>query len=79
MSASQTNPEAVAATTTTETQSDFSALLNREFKPKSDKARDAVQSAVHTLARGQAWTSRAAPPPSGRRSTRPGSCTCATS
>ncbi len=29
---------------------DFAALLNREFKPKSDKARDAVQIAVQTLA-----------------------------
>ena len=29
---------------------DFASLLNREFKPKSDKARDAVQAAVQTLA-----------------------------
>ncbi len=29
---------------------DFATLLNREFKPKSDKARDAVQAAVQTLA-----------------------------
>ena len=29
---------------------DFAALLNREFKPKSDRARDAVQAAVQTLA-----------------------------
>ena len=30
--------------------SDFAALLNREFKPKSDRAREAVESAIHTLA-----------------------------
>ena len=29
---------------------DFSALLQKEFKPKSDEAKDAVQSAVRTLA-----------------------------
>ena len=49
MSASQLNP-AEALTTTSEPQSEFAALLNREFKPKSDKAREAVESAVHTLA-----------------------------
>lgn len=30
--------------------SEFSSLLTREFKPKSDRAREAVQSAVQTLA-----------------------------
>ncbi len=30
--------------------SDFSALLNKEFKPKSDRAEEAVKSAVSTLA-----------------------------
>jgi type VI secretion system protein ImpC len=49
MSATQLN-QAEAATTTLEGQSDFTALLNREFKPKSDKAREAVQGAVQTLA-----------------------------
>jgi len=29
---------------------DFASLLNREFKPKSDRAREAVESAIHTLA-----------------------------
>ncbi len=29
---------------------DFAALLEKEFKPKSDRAKDEVQSAVHTLA-----------------------------
>src|SRR3954452_16775601 len=49
MSATQLNqPE--AGTTTLEGQNDFAALLNREFKPKSDKAREAVHSAVQTLA-----------------------------
>jgi type VI secretion system protein ImpC len=31
-------------------ESDFSALLNKEFRPKSAQARGAVESAVHTLA-----------------------------
>ncbi len=31
-------------------ESDFASLLNKEFKPRTDQARDAVQSAVHTLA-----------------------------
>jgi type VI secretion system protein ImpC len=47
MSATQLTPAEVG---TTETQNDFSALLSREFKPKSAKAREAVESAVHTLA-----------------------------
>lgn len=38
-----------AQTTTTET-SDFSALLQREFKPQSDQAKSAIESAVKTLA-----------------------------
>ena len=29
---------------------DFAALLEKEFKPKSDRAKEEVQSAVHTLA-----------------------------
>src|SRR3546814_7991036 len=29
---------------------DFASLLNKEFKPKSDRARDEVESAVRTLA-----------------------------
>ncbi len=48
MSATQLNP--AEAGTTTENQSEFASLLNREFKPKSAKAREAVESAVHTLA-----------------------------
>ena len=31
-------------------QSDFSALLEKEFRPKSDKAKEAVETAVQTLA-----------------------------
>lgn len=31
-------------------QSDFAALINREFSPKTDQARDAVDLAVKTLA-----------------------------
>src|SRR4051794_11948669 len=49
MSATQLNPADAAGTTTT-IENDFTSLLNREFKPKSEKARDAVQSAVQTLA-----------------------------
>ena len=35
---------------TTQEFSDFASLLEREFKPKSDRAREAVESAVQTLA-----------------------------
>lgn len=49
MSATQLNP-AEAGAATLEGESEFASLLNREFKPKSDKAREAVQSAVQTLA-----------------------------
>ena len=49
MSATQTSPIA-GATTTTEAPGEFAALLQREFKPRSDAARDAVQTAVQTLA-----------------------------
>jgi type VI secretion system protein ImpC len=31
-------------------ESEFSSLLNREFKPKSDRAREAIEASVHTLA-----------------------------
>jgi type VI secretion system protein ImpC len=34
----------------TEQSNDFAALLNREFKPKSDRAKEAVESAVQILA-----------------------------
>lgn len=37
-------------TVTTVEQSDFTALLNREFSPKTDQAREAVDLAVRTLA-----------------------------
>ena len=41
-------PEAL--TQISEGESEFAALLNREFKPKSARAREAVEAAVHTLA-----------------------------
>src|SRR5262245_55526684 len=44
------NLEAQAAAGQTIEASEFSSLLEKEFKPKSDKAREAVQTAVHTLA-----------------------------
>jgi type VI secretion system protein ImpC len=47
MSATQTAPEAATGTTSL---SDFDALMTREFKPKSDTARDSVAIAVRTLA-----------------------------
>jgi type VI secretion system protein ImpC len=43
------NQDQAAAAQTTET-SDFSALLQKEFKPKSDRAREEVETAVRTLA-----------------------------
>ncbi len=39
-----------AAATETVEVNDFASLLNREFKPKSDRAREAVQGAIQTLA-----------------------------
>src|SRR5436190_13933650 len=39
-------PQAAATTSL----GDFSSLLNKEFKPKSDQAKEAVESAVRTLA-----------------------------
>ena len=49
MSQSQTSaPEAL--TQITEAESEFASLLSKEFKPKSTKARDAIETAVHTLA-----------------------------
>ncbi|MCL7421157.1 MAG: type VI secretion system contractile sheath large subunit [Methylobacter sp.] len=42
-------PEAQAGTQVQET-SDFSSLLNKEFKPKSDRAKAEVENAVQTLA-----------------------------
>ncbi len=45
----QAKEEQAAVGQTTET-SDFSALLQKEFKPKSDRAREEVETAVRTLA-----------------------------
>jgi type VI secretion system protein ImpC len=45
----QAKEDQAALGTTTET-SDFSALLQKEFKPKSDRAREEVETAVRTLA-----------------------------
>jgi type VI secretion system protein ImpC len=50
MSETQLGADAVAGATTTQDTSEFSALLNREFKPKTDRAREAVENAVQTLA-----------------------------
>jgi type VI secretion system protein ImpC len=47
----QTNPDQAAGTAQVgESTSDFSALLQKEFKPKSDRAREDVEIAVRTLA-----------------------------
>ncbi|MCS3747993.1 type VI secretion system protein ImpC [Xanthomonas arboricola] len=44
--------EAALASSSTETseQGDFAALLNREFRPKSERAKEEVEAAVRTLA-----------------------------
>jgi len=42
--------ETQAGTTTTAEAGEFATLLNKEFKPKTDQARDAVVQAVRTLA-----------------------------
>ena len=48
---SQGNQEMQAAqATTTAEVSDFSSLLQREFKPQSDQAKGAIENAVKTLA-----------------------------
>ena len=47
---SGTQTEAAAAGVATQETSDFAALLTREFKPKTDHARSAVEQAVQTLA-----------------------------
>jgi type VI secretion system protein ImpC len=46
----ETQQEGQAAAGATIEANDFSALLQKEFKPKSDKATEAVESAVRTLA-----------------------------
>jgi type VI secretion system protein ImpC len=48
MAEQQLDPK--AAQTTTVEAGDFASLLNKEFKPQSDRARDEVESAVRTLA-----------------------------
>jgi type VI secretion system protein ImpC len=50
MSGTETAREAGAAGVATQEVSDFASLLNREFKPKTDRAREAVEQAVQTLA-----------------------------
>ncbi len=50
MSGQQSGASAAPGFAATQEFNDFAALLDREFKPKSDKAREAVASAVQTLA-----------------------------
>ncbi len=50
MSGMQTGTQSGVAGVVTQEGSDFAALLSREFKPKSDHARSAVEGAVQTLA-----------------------------
>ena len=51
MSGTELSSGASAGTVeTTAGTSDFASLLNREFKPKSDRAREAVEVAIQTLA-----------------------------
>ena len=47
--ASDANPEAQAQETAMEA-SDFSSLLEKEFRPKSDRAKEAVSEAIQTMA-----------------------------
>jgi type VI secretion system protein ImpC len=44
------NASELQSTTQTFEVSDFSSLLTKEFKPRSDQAKDAIETAVHTLA-----------------------------
>jgi type VI secretion system protein ImpC len=50
MSGAQTAPQTGAATALAQEGGEFAALLAREFKPKTDRAREAVEQAVQTLA-----------------------------
>jgi type VI secretion system protein ImpC len=50
MSQTLQDPKKQAGTETAEGQSDLAALLKKEFKPQSDRAREEVETAVHTLA-----------------------------
>lgn len=49
MGETQLSPQGGAASVM-EAEGEFAALLTREFKPKSSRAREAVEAAVHTLA-----------------------------
>jgi type VI secretion system protein ImpC len=50
MSGTETARDGAAAGVVTKETSEFASLLNREFKPKTDRAREAVEQAVKTLA-----------------------------
>ena len=50
MSETGIESQAAAVGEATQDRGEFAALLNREFKPKSDRAREAVEQAVQTLA-----------------------------
>jgi len=50
MSGTETAPQVGTGEAVTREVNDFSALLTREFKPKTDRAREAVEQAVQTLA-----------------------------
>ena len=50
MSGSQVSASASGALAETTDANDFASLLNREFKPKSDRAREAVQESINVLA-----------------------------
>src|SRR5258708_2934181 len=49
MAEQQRDPQTAPQASTGET-GDFASLLNKEFKPQSDRAREEVESAVRTLA-----------------------------
>ena len=50
MSGTEAAQQDAAVETLTQQRDDFAALLRREFKPKTDRAREAVEQAVQTLA-----------------------------
>jgi type VI secretion system protein ImpC len=50
MAAQKATETAAATAETTTVPSDFAALLNKEFRPKSERAKEEVESAVRTLA-----------------------------
>ena len=60
--------KAAAAATATAEVGDFASLLQKNFKPQSDRAREEVEKAVRTLAQQRSRRRRSLAPTSSSRS-----------